>query len=435
MPWGVINQLGTSLGSYGVAIPEWVNVQGQDEVINEINGFRAFYHYGALTGYGAANYMRYVGVDDTLLAIQVPYTPSATMYQYTDWQVNDPLVHYLASDLNTSIGNGVFTSSQLPGNLGVLNQRYMPWGGYPNTTTGQTTSDFNTANATNLKLKDPLIYSSDDWNFPTNLFPTVGWLGRVHRGTPWQTVYLKSSGIDTGTWTNWTGDNNAYDAANSTPIQDWLLFDLFTTAPNDNATRGQLSVNVGSAPGGHDLAAWSAVFSGIAVPLYNTNGIYTSTVIQPAGVYDPTTPPPLVEIVTNLNAIRAGFVNTDGTGGVFEHVGDILAAPTLTVQSPFLDLSQTNNNRDELYEWLPQQIMSLLTVSDSPRYVVYCYGQTLKPAPPPNGVYLGSGSFFNMVTNYQVVSETAVRAVIRVDDATTTHPHVVVESYNVLPPD
>ena len=46
-----------------------------------------------------------------------------------------------------------------------------------------------------LAIKDPLVYCSDDWNFPTNKFPTVGWLGRVHRGTPWQTVYLKASNV------------------------------------------------------------------------------------------------------------------------------------------------------------------------------------------------------------------------------------------------
>ena len=40
-----------------------------------------------------------------------------------------------------------------------------------------------------------------------------------------------------------------------------MLFDLFTTAFNDNATRGQLSVNISS----NSLAAWSAVFSGVTV--------------------------------------------------------------------------------------------------------------------------------------------------------------------------
>ena len=33
-------------------------------------------------------------------AAQVPYTPTVTAYEYISWQANDPLVHYLASDLN-----------------------------------------------------------------------------------------------------------------------------------------------------------------------------------------------------------------------------------------------------------------------------------------------------------------------------------------------
>ena len=71
-------------------------------------------------------------------------------------------------------------------------------------------------------------------------------------------------------------------------------------------------------------------------------------------------------------------------------------------------------------------MMSLLRVGSAPRYVIYSYGQTLKPA--PNGIVTSGRTFFGMVTNYQVVSETATRAVVRVEDAKTTHPHVVVES-------
>ena len=40
----------------------------------------------------------------TNYVVQVPFTPMATILQYTSWQANDPLVHYLASDL---IFNGV----------------------------------------------------------------------------------------------------------------------------------------------------------------------------------------------------------------------------------------------------------------------------------------------------------------------------------------
>ena len=56
---------------------------------------------------------------------------------------------------------------------------------------------------------------------------------------------------------------------------------------------------------------------------------------------------------------------------------------------------------------------------------------------------------FGMVTNYQVVSEIATRAVLRLDTArtnvidvnaansaiTVTPPRAVIESFNILPPD
>ena len=199
-----------------------------------------------------------------------------------------------------------------------------------------------------MALKDPLVYSSDNWDFPTNKFPTAGWLGRVHRGTPWQTVYLKSSPIDAADWSQWTGDtvstfNQYFDAGNSMPTNDRLLFDLFTIAPNDNATRGQLSVNVGANDPGDStagLAAWSALFSGIVVPPMSATNSYS--VISPAGVYDPANPPlALVQIVQGINNTRTNKVNLDGVTNVFEHVGDILAVSALTEQSPYLELWPT----------------------------------------------------------------------------------------------
>ena len=193
---------------------------------------------------------------------------------------------------------------------------------------------------------------SDNWDFPTNKLPTVGWLGRVHRGTPWQTVYMKASDIlaepnpanpnlgnvGTNTWSVWTSDFNQYDAVNNAPIQDRLLFDNFSTALNDNATRGQLSVNQ------NHLAAWSAVLSGVvtltnstAFPQFKqfqplTNGSLT---INPAGPFG--TNSALGRVVNGINAVRQNFKNNDGLTGVFEHVGDVLSAPQLTDQSPFLN--------------------------------------------------------------------------------------------------
>jgi hypothetical protein len=418
------------------------------------------------------------------LYAQVPFTPTRITYQYISWQANDPLVHYVASDLNftgtessglqtgTHQWNNVSATNNFPANnLGQLNDRYQPWGKILLTANVDT-------NACNLAYKDPLVRMSDNWDFPANKFPTVGWLGRVHRGTPWQTVYLKAfdilgeiqSGtyVGTNTWAQWTGDTQLaygqyFDADNSAPVQDRLLFDLFTRAFNDNATRGTLSVNQ------NHLAAWSALFSGLVVLSNNApDNLRISNVvqyqypppsnswmiIQPAG--PAWTNSPLGQLVNGINPTRA---NTNLFPlQAFAHVGDILATPQLTEQSPFLNwndaVQQQNGISDEMYEWLPQQTMSLLRCSGSPRYVIYCYGQALKPA--PKGSYTGSDQFFGMITNYQVLSEIATRAVVRFNSTLTnviagtnnlvggtnwftvpvvTNNNAVIESFNILPPD
>ena len=149
--------------------------------------------------------------------------------------------------------------------------------------------------------------------------------------------------IGTNTWSVWTSDANHFDAVNAAPIQDRLLFDNFSTALNDNATRGQLSVNMGA--NGPSLASWSAILSGV-VALTNstpfpqfqplTNG---SLIINPAGLAG--TNSPVGQLVNGINTLRSQFKNADGLTGVFEHVGDILAAPQLTEQSPFLNTNNT----------------------------------------------------------------------------------------------
>jgi hypothetical protein len=400
------------------------------------------------------------------LAVQAPYTPTRTIFSSYLLQANDPLVHTVASDLNSQFGAVADWGGKAPWNNGVWNKindpinqpmptppptpiaggmcslpgRYMPWG------------KTNVIVANNeLTLKDPLAWGSDNWDFPTNLYPTVGWIGRVHRGTPWQTVYLKSSNILTNSvpnggrngpslWSQWTGDiNNTFDATNFAPVQDRLLFDLFTTRLNDNAVRGTLPINQSG------LAAWSALFSGIValgnntpLPFSTVTPTYFATNINPAGVMDNalaySNQPPVWQFLNGPFGINATRANTNlFTSQVFTHLGDLLQTPALTERSPFLDLDTAQSKygiSDELYEWLPQQIMGLVRLGET-RYVLYVYGQALRPA--PGGTVL-NGPFFQLVTNYSVVAESAVRAVIRVDGANTKTPHAVVESYNVLPP-
>jgi hypothetical protein len=360
-----------------------------------------------------------------------PYNPTRTVYLTVSWQANDPLVHYVAGDLQSPRTNLFeLNPPKVLDNIGKLNTRYEPW---TNNLTKLSTTLYS------LNVKDPLVGRSDDWNFPVNKFANVGWLGRVHRGTPWQTVYMKSAGIQTNDWQKWSGNfqmitnydgkgTTNLDAALSFPISDWKLFDLFTTAPNENATRSQLSVNQ------TNIAAWSAVLGNVIVATNTfTNANYT--IMDPAGAYDvfkPNNYPPLARIVNGIINARTNFVGTN-----FHHVGEILAAPELTVASPFLDqrkdfaTQQPKYVNDQIYEWIPQQIMSLLKGGDldQPKFVLYCFGQSLKPA---EHSLITSGPYQGLCTNYQITAEVITKTVVRIEGA-PNNPHAIIESYNVLP--
>jgi hypothetical protein len=452
VPYGVVNQIHTS--AYGGTISaadggRWstVPVPGLPPNIASSQQAEQLYFKAFFSGNDTAN-NGVISVVNVSPSMQAPYTPVSLKVQRLSWQANDPLVHYLASDLYDPAGGTNSSIVDWPANLGYLNDRYQPWGGNPiNPPNLASKDDPKLLSATNMALKDPLVSSSARWDFPTNKFPTVGWLGRVHRGTPWQTVYLKASNIvktsGTNIWQTWTGNNNAADAMNEGPVQDRLLFDIFTTALNDNASRGQLSVNVAASTNADSgLAAWSALLSGIAVPTNLVGGFTTIPPAGAAGIYSP-----MGDLVTNINNQRTLFTNTTGSVGAFKHVGDILSVRALSEQSPFLtpyfNSTLPNQMNDEVYEWLPQQTLSLLRADDNPRYVIYCYGQTLQPA--PNGVVTSGGpNVFGMVTNYQVVAETATRAVVQfhpvvVTDSVTgliqTNFSATLEQFNPLPPD
>lgn len=456
--WGVVNQLSVSRKGNPPFVNSWKKPTNLPSDMSTIAAEAAFFDGFFTPTYGYVNSKgQFLVARNTNLVQQAPYTPSRTAYEYNLWQVNDPLVHYLASDLNTANTNArghsddlLLTALPFP-SMTTPTERYQPWGRNAQMLGGGLGATKVDVNAYNIAFRDSLVWGSDFWEFPGGKLPAAGWLGRVHRGTPWQTVFLKATNvlaepvlalngepIGTNTWQYWTGDiNNSFDAANSAPVTDAALFDLFTTSFNGNATRGTLSVNQSG------LAAWSALFSGVValqnitdtveIPSATTTPIITNTIIQPAGVDAANSA--LWNLVTNINATRQTFTNPNGLAGAFTRVGDILQVPALTQDSPFLNRSTSDHLQydisDALYEWLPQQTLGLLRVG-TPRYVIYCYGQTLKPA--PNGTVLGAVNF-GLVTNYQVVAESAARAVIRVDEPAGEAPRITVESYNVLPPD
>jgi hypothetical protein len=347
-------------------------------------------------------------------ATAVPYA------NYADsniWMACDPLVHYTIGDLfapSTSISttNVNFIQplqllSPMTLSLGSVTQRYL---------NGINNGKLNG----NMVFGDPNMTSANNWQFPTNLFPGVGWLGRVHRGTPWQTIYLKSDNPVQGA--GWAAAaNNTTPWVNSPytyPTNDWSILDLFTAVPNDNAARGLLSVNQ------TNDAAWAAVFAGViaitninmtagtgfGVPLNPTNDVYF-----------------LMDATNGINAVRALQPN-----GIFHKIGDILQAPALTANLPYVTnfIASGGTPTDEMVERIPQQTLSLLKLG-LPQFVIYSWGQSLKPK---NLYSSGSGSLLNICTNYEITGEFLTRTVCHiVSDPGAAAPKIVIDNYNIEP--
>lgn len=292
----------------------------------------------------------------------VPFDPYRPIFIHTSWQANDPLVHYTIGDLMDLIDatNQVnFVSENPPlGNLGQINNRYEPWGGNP-VTTKAVLPPFE------ISAKDPLITRSDNWDFPATDPLSLEWLGRVHRGTPWQTIFLKSKNIlqRTGTipaasffaWELWTGNgvwdfnldgggNWVPDAYLTLPTNDWRLASLLMPLLGTNDLRALPSVNQSQ------VTAWTGLLNELVA--------FTNP-----------TPSELDSVIISSNsaqaALLANAINAERAlqpGQVFRDAGDIIATPELSVASPWLNSASTAP--DAAYEVLPSQLLWLLR-SDS----------------------------------------------------------------------
>ncbi|HMJ90977.1 MAG TPA: hypothetical protein VK530_14235, partial [Candidatus Acidoferrum sp.] len=364
--------------------------------------------------------------------VQAPFNPIARFIRTATWQANDPLVHYHVDDLSvftpivtepvkwnepniTTIGSSSISN---------INKPYAPWGNEG----GKNSSD---PNSLNFRLRDSGVSSSDAWNFPTNKFPSVGWLGRVHRGTPWQTIYFKSGAAALAEWRAqansvapiWQGVRVL-----NHPTNDLRMADIFTTALTDSSAQGLLSINQSRLP------AWSAAFAGVVVL---TNILDDNEVENPFSqvlpiqsrfgsiFIEPTHGDTNSPMWLLWSAIQAERIKH---GGVFSDFSQVLAVPELTTESPFLNLSPNQRAHgidDFAYERIPQQILGLLRIGQ-PRVVIYAYGQALKPE--------RINSSTRLTENYQITSEFATRTVLRIE-GTAEKPRAVVESFNILPPD
>lgn len=358
IPWGIASQFGVSEGNPALNASYW-DQSDVNLIRAEIYGFTVFMggtpSFGLPAGY-ASVYQSYV----TNTTVLVPFTPTATSYGYTSWQANDPLVHSLASDLNYSgydpdpgspvhtgvnkLANG--TSLILLPDLGLANAHYQPWGRSPQLFAGVDQNRYNRA------YKDPLVRQSDHWNFPDGQPLNPDWIGQVHRGTPWQTIFLKATnilnltsvGVPVGmnTWTNWTGNANRSDAINTAPVNDWHVASLIMNLFNTNNLASRFPVN------NPDLVAWQGLLDGLTA--------YTNI------------PEALNAVIISSNSVQASLIasaiqlaRANRPGQFFSDVGDILAAPQLADQSPFLTgLNPTNKISDEAYEVIPCQLLSLL---------------------------------------------------------------------------
>lgn len=209
-------------------------------------------------------------------AFYAPFDPQRPVFVHTTWQANDPLVHYMASDfmdLRLDETNRVNFVPRFPplDNLGHINTRYSPWGGNP--------AHLDPSTDLQPAVKDPGIIRSDSWDFPTNQSLGIDWVGRVHRGTPWQTIFLKSTNIllQAGgpnyglmTWAQWTGNPIlkpsllnpgmwVADAADTLPTNDWHLVSLLNGFFNTNDPRRLASPNLAT------IEDWKGLLNGITV--------------------------------------------------------------------------------------------------------------------------------------------------------------------------
>jgi hypothetical protein len=377
-PYGLVNQILLSRGSIPLSRAPpggiWSEAPVQAGVDTSPAAQQAAFN-GFFTPSWAYDGIRYY---NTNLSQIVPYTPIRTMYAYTLWQANDPLVHYLVSDLNVAGTNGTSLqrSDYYPPTFNIsglaLNQlglHYQPWGvmGQMREVAGVDT------NAINPAFKDPLSLGSDYWDFPTNQTWNPNWLGQVHRGTPWQTIYLKAADIlsessffngtelGTNTWEAWSGVTNSTEAQRTCPVSDWHLASLLCAILNTNPATAYFNVNNTNA------AAWTVPFDGLTV-VTNIATVETSPELS-------SNSPSVVALAGAILATQAGE-----PGGRFGDVGDVFSTVSLSTLSPFLNESDPsqelygNTISDAMYEALPAQLLGQLGVA-SLGTVMFANGQ------------------------------------------------------------
>ena len=223
---------------------------------------------------------------------------------------------------------------------------YRPWG-----TSG--TLPLGSSDAFDSRIKDPLARSVDDRIFPDSEPLSISMLGKVHRGTPWQSIYLKSADVSDSTWRSWTGNTSTKDARHSKPKRDWSLVTLIASLLYTNSPQDLLSIN------STDTNAWLATLNGLAVLTNSASDEYlmdyTSPLFDELTMKSNSTPATVIEQASRT--ARSAQPNQ-----LFHEVGDLLTVPALSTESPWLNRSSEIQLElgltDEAYERIPAQLLA-----------------------------------------------------------------------------
>lgn len=351
---GVRRQIDISRGAFAISAGDWrqyaqAAVGNENDKQSAINGFA--YFLGLTPPYPGVAF-----TTNASLAMETPFNPAAKLAALRTWQVNDPLVHYHRDELRI----GMTTNLQYlrpaqpaanfePSTLTNLNNRYAPWNGNPQMGTYPEPGD--------RSVKDAGVTSSDHWNFPTNETLAAHWIGRVHRGTPWQTIYLQADIASVNEWAKQSDDAVFVPGlgmvSRTHPTNDWRLAARWASLVSTNQPRDLLSVN------DTNFAHWQATLTGLTVLSNNLDfAVFGDPTQFQTNVITPDAPQ-ISTIVAGMQQRRAGQ-----RGGYFADVAAWLSVPELSSASPWLNMSSWDQTSfgltDEAYEALPSQLLSLV---------------------------------------------------------------------------
>ena len=358
--YGILNQIEVSLygangsqgGIPGASWNSFLQTPAGYDAISSVNFFRTNFRIPPMPGTPPS--MLYLTNE-----FYAPYSPTRSINIYTDWSVNDPLVHYTLSDLKAPVVTNIelesTSQSPIPDFIsGRVSRRFSPWGGGPFEVSIPIYQKFD------LTRKDPLVMRSDGWNFPTSQTLDPAWLGRVHRGTPWQTLYLKPYPADSALWKTWLNISDDQEAQALQPTNDWRLVSLLALLFNTNDVRSLRPVS-------ESPAAWLQTLDGIAAITNSTTDSEIISHLRPPEYWIP--PYDTITMTSNspqASTIANAVVANSATrpDRFFHWVGDILATPELSTTSPWISTSSIYQSRygitDAAYETIPSQLLALL---------------------------------------------------------------------------